>query len=160
MIEKEETLQKVGMEGTYLNMLCVCQSLSSDLLLAIPQTVAFQAPLSMELSRQEYWSGLPFPSPGDLLDSGIESGSPALQADSLPSEVQGKPNPCIQSSKTDNLLCQRSEQWKEYSVILGRRVRYFWGSVTFNLLNQEVVTRLSLLCSNPASSEFIIFALF
>ena len=45
-----------------------------------------QAPLSMEFSRQEYWSGLPFPSPGDLFDPGIESASPALQVDSLPSE--------------------------------------------------------------------------
>ena len=51
-----------------------------------PWTVAHQAPLSMEFSRQQYWSGLSFPSPGDLLDSGIEPGSPALQADSLPSE--------------------------------------------------------------------------
>ena len=54
-----------------------------------------QAPLSMEFSRQEYWSGLPFPSPGDLHDSGIEPGSPALQADSLPSETAGKP--CLKS---------------------------------------------------------------
>jgi len=45
-----------------------------------------QAPLSMESSRQEYWSGLPFPSPGDLPDPGIKSGYPALQADSLTSE--------------------------------------------------------------------------
>ena len=45
----------------------------------------------MEFSRQEYWSGLPFPSPGDLPDPGIEPGSPALQADSLPSEPPGKP---------------------------------------------------------------------
>ena len=63
MIEKEKTLQKVGREGTQLNMLCVCQLLSRDLLFAIPWTVACQSPLSMELSRQEYWSGLPFPSP-------------------------------------------------------------------------------------------------
>ena len=55
-------------------------------------TVARQAPLSMELSRTEYWSGLPFPSPGDLLDPGIKPGSPALQADSLPSEQPRKPN--------------------------------------------------------------------
>ena len=48
-----------------------------------PRTVAHQAPLSMEFSRQEYWSGLPFPSPGDLPDPGIEPGSPALQKDSL-----------------------------------------------------------------------------
>ena len=50
-------------------------------------TLACQAPLSMEFSRQEHWSGLPFPSPGDLPDPGIESRSPALQADSLPSEL-------------------------------------------------------------------------
>ena len=57
-----------------------------------PWTVAYEAPLSMEFSRQEYWSGLPFPSPGDLSDLGIEPGSPALQADTLPSEPQGKYN--------------------------------------------------------------------
>ena len=51
-----------------------------------PWTVACQAPLSMEFSRQEYWSGLPFPSPGDLPDIGIAPGSPVLQADSLLSE--------------------------------------------------------------------------
>ena len=55
-----------------------------------PWTVVCQAPLSMELPRQEYWSGLPFPSPGDLLDPGIKLVSPALQADSLPSEQPGK----------------------------------------------------------------------
>ena len=49
------------------------------------------APLSMEFSRQEYWSGLPFPSPGDLSNPGIKPGSPALQADSLLSEPPGKP---------------------------------------------------------------------
>ena len=47
--------------------------------------------MSMEFSRQEYWSGLPFPSPGDFPDPGIEPGSPELQADSLPSEPPGKP---------------------------------------------------------------------
>ena len=50
-----------------------------------PWTVAHQAPPSMEFSSQEYWSGLPFPSPGDLPDPGIEPGSPALQADVLQS---------------------------------------------------------------------------
>ena len=52
-----------------------------------PWTVTHNAPLSMGFSRQEYWSGLPFPSPEDLLDPGIEPGSPALQADSLPTEL-------------------------------------------------------------------------
>ena len=55
-----------------------------------PWTVGHQAPLSMEFSRQEYSSELPFPSPGDLPDPGIEPRSPALQADSLPSEPPGK----------------------------------------------------------------------
>ena len=55
--------------------------------LATPWTIAHQAPLSMGFSRQEYWSGLPFPSPGDLPNPGIEPRSPALQADSLPTEL-------------------------------------------------------------------------
>ena len=50
-----------------------------------------QAPLSMEFPRQEYWSGLPFPTPGDLPNPGTEPGSPALQVDSLLSEPPGKP---------------------------------------------------------------------
>ena len=59
-------------------------------LFAIPWTVAHQAPLSMGFSRQEYWSGLPFPSPGNLPDPGIELRSPALQAGALTSEPPGK----------------------------------------------------------------------
>ena len=59
--------------------------------LATPWTGACQAPPSMGVSRQEYWSGLPFPSPGDIPDRGIEPRSPALQADSLPPELWGKP---------------------------------------------------------------------
>ena len=65
---------------------CVCQLLSHAQFFVTPRTVAGQAPLSMEFSRQEYWSGLPFPSPGDLPDPGIEPASPAVQAASLPSE--------------------------------------------------------------------------
>ena len=57
-----------------------------------PRTVAGQAPPSMGYSRQEYWSGLPCPSPGDLPDPEIKPGSPALQADSLLSEPQGSPH--------------------------------------------------------------------
>ena len=57
---------------------------------AIPRTVAHQAPLSTEFSRQEYWSGMPVPSPGDLPDSGIKPGSPTFQAVYLPSESPGK----------------------------------------------------------------------
>ena len=54
-------------------------------------TVALQAPLSMEFFRQEYWSGLPFPYPGDLPNPGTEPESPTLQADALPSESPGNP---------------------------------------------------------------------
>ena len=61
---------------------CVCQSLSRVWLFATPWTAVCQAPLSMRFSRQEYWSGLPRPSPGDLPNPGIEPRSPALQADS------------------------------------------------------------------------------
>ena len=73
-------------------------------------TVAHQAPLSMGFSRQEYWSGLPFPSPGGLTDTGIKPGSPALQADSLPSESPGKPiNHCSSAKILNNcrlkILC-------------------------------------------------------
>ena len=71
------------------------KSLSHVRLFATPWTVAYQAPPSMEFSRQEYWSGLPFPSPKDLPNPGIESGSPALQADTVLSEPQGSPNVII-----------------------------------------------------------------
>ena len=57
---------------------------------ATPWTVAYQAPPSMGFSRQEYWSGLPFPSPGDLPDTGIKPWFPALEADALTSEPPGK----------------------------------------------------------------------
>ena len=61
-------------------------------LCATPWTAAHQAPPTLGFSRQEYWSGLPFPSPEDLPNPGIEPTSPALQADSLPAEPQGKPS--------------------------------------------------------------------
>ena len=66
------------------------KSLSRVRLFVTLWTVAYQAPQSMKFSRQEYWSGLPFPSPGDLPDPGIEPSSLTLQADALPSEPPGK----------------------------------------------------------------------
>ena len=74
------------------------KSLSCVQLFATLWTVARQAPLSLGFSRQEYWSGLPFPSPEDLPNPGIEPGSPALQADALSSEPPGK------TSKDRNLF--------------------------------------------------------
>ena len=64
--------------------------LSRVRLFATPWPVTYQAPPFMGFSRQACWSGLPFPSPGDLPDPGIKPGSPALQADALPSEPPGK----------------------------------------------------------------------
>ena len=94
-----------GTAGSYTftaSFVCVCcfffyrisilfsvkvKSLSRVQLFATPWTVAYQSPQSMEFSRQEYRTGLLFPSPGDLPDPGIEPRSPALQEDALPSEL-------------------------------------------------------------------------
>ena len=67
------------------------KSLSHVQLFATPWTVTYQAPPFIGFSRQESWSGLPFPSSGDLPDPGIELWPPALQAESLPSEPPGNP---------------------------------------------------------------------
>ena len=71
--------------------LLIMSVLSRIWLFATLWTVAHQAPPSMGFSRQEYWSGLPFPSPGDLPNPGIKPRSPALQADALTSQPPGKP---------------------------------------------------------------------
>ena len=80
------------------------KSFSHVWLFATPWTVANQAPLSRGFSRQEYWSGLPFPSPGDLPNPGIEPGSPALQAEALPSEPPGlNPSPKVTNIPQDQI---------------------------------------------------------
>ena len=76
---------------TFLRLCCVCQSYSHVQFFVTPWTVACQASLFMEFSRQEYWHGLLFPYPGGLPNPGIEAQSPTLQADFLPSELPGKP---------------------------------------------------------------------
>ena len=92
-----KTLQKMGIEGTYINIVKALydkvkvKPLSRVWLFAIPWTVAYQISPSMGFSRQEYWSGLLFHSPGDRPNPGIEPKSLALQADTLPSEPPGKP---------------------------------------------------------------------
>ena len=94
-------LQAIGRENQvliswcYHGALCICaESLQSCLTLCDPMDCSCQAPLSMGFSRQEYYSGLPCPSPGDLSNPGTELESlvsPALQADSLPTKPLGKP---------------------------------------------------------------------
>ena len=84
-----------------LEDVCVCDvyacavAVSRVQLSVIPWSIAQQAPLSMGFSRQEYWSGLPFPSPGDLPDPGMESGSPSWQVASLPLSHLGSPYACV-----------------------------------------------------------------
>ena len=75
--------------GIHRAVLCIVAQLCPTLV--TPWAVARQAPLSMGFSRQEDWSGLPGPPPGDLPNPGIKSRSPAMQADSLPAELPGKP---------------------------------------------------------------------
>ena len=78
------------------------KSLSRVHLFATPWTAAHQAPPSMEFSRQGYWSRLPFPSPGDLPDTGIKPRSPSLQVKALPSEPRG--NQSLQTSRETSPL--------------------------------------------------------
>ena len=91
----------------------VVQSPSPVQLFATPWTVAYQASLSMGFSRQEYWSGLPFPSPGDLPNPGIKPGSPALGADALTSEPPGKP----MSNLFSKYLYRAYLYWKKNSLL-------------------------------------------
>ena len=107
------------LEGT-----CESRSVMSDSLTL--WTVARQAPLSMEFSRQEYWSGLPFPSPGDLPNSGIDPRSPMLQADSLPFEPPGKPKKVHSALVFTTHVCARHFTWpsrtstgKDYHSFVG-----------------------------------------
>ena len=89
--------------------------LSCVQLFETPWTVAYQAPPSMGFSRQEYWRGLPFPFPGNLLDPGIEPGSPAFQADALTSEPPGKPRQNKAPRKDAHVqipgACERHVTW-------------------------------------------------
>ena len=93
--------------GCHFLLQCMkVKSLSRVRLFATPWTVAYQASLSMGFSRQEYWSGLPFPSPGDLPDPGIAPRSPTLEADTLTSEPPGKPK---SNYKSEVSLCNMKD---------------------------------------------------
>ena len=79
---------------------CICAQLPTQVRLFVtPWNVACLTPLSMGFSRQEYWRGLPFPSPGDPSDPGIKPESPALQLDSLPLSRHGRKNVIIAQMK-------------------------------------------------------------
>ena len=110
-------------------------------LFAILWTVAYQASPSMGFSRQEYRSGLPFPSPGDLPDPGIEPRSPSLWADALPSEPPGKPK--VISNKLTSYFISTVffiQRWQNFEVLENRY--FIWGTVTLKLCNWRPLTFL------------------
>ena len=117
------------------------RSLSRVRLFATPWTVASQAPPSMGFSRQECWSGLPFPSPGDLPDPGIEPESPALQADALPSEPPGKPV-AINKSST---------KFKPFTNFSFQIISFLHHSVLFNPLSSTLLFPNIFLCMFQSS---------
>ena len=86
--------------------------------LATAWTVTCQAPLSIGFSRSEYWSGLPFPSPGDLANSGIKPMSSTLQADYLPTEPLGEPLLSLYSLSILSILICSLRLKKDYNVLL------------------------------------------
>ena len=93
------------------------KSLSRVRLFVTPWTVAYQSSLSMGFSRQEYWSGLPFPSPGDLPDLGNKLVSPALQVDSLPVNHQGSPTWQIVGIKYILILFLSPQSFKDKRLV-------------------------------------------
>ena len=99
--------------------------LSCIWLFATPGTVDYKAPPSMEFSRQEYWSGLPLPSPGDLPNPGIEPGSPTLQADALPSELPRKPRILKPRPKLISIFSKWKHQFSKRQAL----VKWFFNIV-------------------------------
>ena len=145
--------------------------------LVTPWTVACQAPLSMGFSRQEYWSGLPFPSPGDLPNLGMEPRSPLLQVDSLPAEPQGKPRNTGVGSLPLLQHIFHPRNWTGVSCIAGRfftnwaireadtltvlLIKYFCQELWLNLCitlscqttKEITVITISLICKDEENED-------
>ena len=128
-------------------------SLSHVQLCATLWMVAHQAPLSLEFPRQEYWSGLPFLSPGDLPNPGIKPGSPALQAGALPSEPHGSPSEVAQSCPT---LCDPMDCRLPGSSVHGiSQARVLeWVAISFSRVSSQ--TRNRTLVSRTVGRRFTV----
>ena len=125
------------------------RSLSCVWLFATPWTVAYQAPPSMGFSRQEDWSGLPFPSPGHLPTPGNKPGSPALQTDALPSEPPGKPGSCQIALQRGN--SNSHSDWPHLKVYFPRQPPILWN---FHLYQSCLFNKcLSNICKFQACSR-------
>ena len=112
------------------------KSFSRVQLFVTPWTVAYQAPPSVGFAKQEYWSGLPLPSPGDLPNPGIEPRSPILQADALPSEPPGK----LSDLDTWSILYMSFYVFLSYSLL---------QSLTSSLTLSTTLSYLILLLPSP-----------
>ena len=123
----------------------IVKSLSRVQLFATPWTVAHQAPLSVGFSRQEQWSGLTFPSPGNLPNSGIKPRSPKLQADTLPSEPPGKPA-TLADVQIPRLTCQSLTNYCSLSLtkhcvqLLQEELASAWQTCASGLRNTVMPT--------------------
>ena len=119
------SLKKQNLKSTIVAV----ELLSCVWLFVTPWTVVRQASLSLGFSRQEYWSGLPFPSPRDFPDPGIEAGSPALHADSVPSEPRNQLYLHLKTSKqTRNLNLSNVHVQIRLEVVVGRK-RRLWNKL-------------------------------
>ena len=114
------------------------KSLSHVQLFGTPWTVAYQAPPSMGFSRQENWSGLPFPSPGNLPDPGIKPGSPALEADALTSEPPGKPYFNTHKYSKEHKQQMLARMWGKGNLVT-LLARMYFGAATVG--NSKEITK-------------------
>ena len=132
---------------------CVCQGLNHIRLFVTPWTVAHQASLSMKLSREEYWSGLPFPSPGDPPNLGVEPRSPALQADSLFSESPGESKLSTQIL-FNNIFYEHMEAYISNISILTLKNAHYFVEIFLNF-NIFLICRITTQGINQRYSEIL-----